>query len=198
MKMNLPNKLTILRMILLPFVMVSIIFPIFPGDIIWRLVAAALFGITSLTDMLDGKIARKYNLVTDFGKFLDPLADKMLVIGTMIAIMIRFGSNSLFLCVFGWALFIVTMRELAITSLRMIAASKAGKVIAAAWLGKIKTVTQIVCLLTVLLEGVICAIFQIDTHMILSYLTTVVMLVMTLWSGLDYFFKYLPLLKEEE
>lgn len=197
MKMNLPNKLTILRMILLPFVMASIIFPIFSGDIIWRLVAAALFGITALTDMLDGKIARKYNLVTDFGKFLDPLADKMLVIGTMIAIMIRFGSDGIFLCVFGWALFIVTMRELAVTSLRMIAANKEGKVIAAAWLGKIKTVTQMVCMLTVLLEGVICAIFTIDTHMILSYVTTAVMLVMTLWSGLDYFFKYLPLLKEE-
>ena len=197
MKMNLPNKLTILRMILLPFVMASIIFPIFSGDIVWRLVAAALFGLTALTDMLDGKIARKYNLVTDFGKFLDPLADKMLVIGTMIAIMIRLGSNATFLCVFGWALFIVTMRELAVTSLRMIAANKEGKVIAAAWLGKIKTVTQMLCMLTVLLEGVICTLFAIDTHMILSYVTTVVMLVMTLWSGLDYFFKYLPLLKEE-
>ena len=191
--MNTPNKLTVLRIFMTPLFLAALLIPFAHH----YLVALVLFAAASLTDLIDGKMARKYNLITDFGKFLDPLADKMLVIGTMIAIMIRFGSNGIFLCVFGWALFIVTMRELAVTSLRMIAASKAGKVIAAAWLGKIKTVTQMVCMLTVLLEGVICAIFTIDTHMILSYVTTAVMLVMTLWSGLDYFFKYLPLLKEE-
>lgn len=190
MKMNLPNRLTVLRMILIPFCMVAIIYPIFPGDVIWRLVAAALFGMTSLTDMLDGKIARKYNLITDFGKFLDPLADKLLIIGTMLAILVRYSDNRLFKNTFVWALMIVLLRELAVTSLRMIASQKAGAVIAAGKLGKIKTVTQMVCMLTCLLEGILPAVTPLDTHMALSYLTTAVMTVMTLWSGLDYFRAY--------
>lgn len=194
MKLNLPNKLTVLRMIMIPFCMAAIIYPIFPGDIIWRLVAAALFGLTALTDMLDGKIARKYNLITDFGKFLDPLADKLLIIGTMLAILVRFLDDTLFCRIFVWAALIVILREIAVTSLRMIAANKSGTVIAAAWLGKVKTVTQMVCMLTILLEGLL----PFETYMIPSYITTAAMVVMTLWSGLNYFFIYLPLLDPEK
>jgi len=198
MKMNLPNRLTILRMILIPFCMIAIIYPIFPGDVIWRIVAAALFGLTSLTDMLDGKIARKYNLITDFGKFLDPLADKLLIIGTMLAILVRYSDNQLFCWIFVWALLIVILREIAVTSLRMIASQKAGAVVAAGWLGKVKTVLQMICMLTCLLEGLIPALTSIDTHMILSYITTAAMTFMTLWSGLDYFKAFLPYLDPEK
>ena len=198
MKMNLPNRLTILRMILIPFCMIAIIYPIFPGDVIWRIVAAALFGLTSLTDMLDGKIARKYNLITDFGKFLDPLADKLLIIGTMLAILVRYADNQLFCWIFVWALLIVILREIAVTSLRMIASQKAGAVVAAGWLGKVKTVLQMICMLTCLLEGLIPALTSIDTHMILSYVTTAAMTFMTLWSGLDYFKAFLPYLDPEK
>ena len=198
MKMNLPNRLTILRMILIPFCMIAIIYPLFPGDVIWRIVAAALFGLTSLTDMLDGKIARKYNLITDFGKFLDPLADKLLIIGTMLAILVRYSDNQLFCWIFVWALLIVILREIAVTSLRMIASQKAGAVVAAGWLGKVKTVLQMICMLTCLLEGLIPALTSIDTHMILSYITTAAMTFMTLWSGLDYFKAFLPYLDPEK
>ena len=198
MKMNLPNRLTILRMILIPFCMIAIIYPIFPGDVIWRIVAAALFGLTSLTDMLDGKIARKYNLITDFGKFLDPLADKLLIIGTMLAILVRYSDNQLFCWIFVWALLIVILREIAVTSLRMIASQKAGAVVAAGRLGKVKTVLQMICMLTCLLEGLIPALTSIDTHMILSYITTAAMTFMTLWSGLDYFKAFLPYLDPEK
>ena len=190
MKLNLPNKLTVLRMIMIPFCMAAIIFPIFEGDVVWRIVAAALFGLTALTDMLDGKIARKYNMITDFGKFLDPLADKMLIFGTMLAIGVRFRDNEIFSYVFVWATFIVILREIAVTSLRMIAASKSGTVIAAAWLGKVKTTTQMICMLTIILEGLL----PFETYLIPSYVTLAIMTFMTVWSGADYFKVYFPLL----
>ena len=93
MKMNLPNKLTVMRMCMIPFFMAVIMFPF---DDFWsRLLAAALFGITALTDMLDGKIARKYNLITDFGKFLDPVADKLMTIGGYVAILTTIAYRSM-------------------------------------------------------------------------------------------------------
>ena len=117
MKMNLPNKLTVLRLILVPvFVVVMMI-----SDALWAsAVGLALFVIASFTDMLDGKIARKYNLVTDFGKFMDPLADKFMVIGAMLVIlyqsMTREVPNGLFCGIFFWAVMLVIFRELAVTS----------------------------------------------------------------------------------
>ena len=93
MKLNLPTKLTVLRLLLIPFCMAAIIAPVFPGDVIWRIVAVAIFALTSITDMLDGMIARKYNLVTTLGKFLDPLADKMLIIGVLISVMLRYSGT---------------------------------------------------------------------------------------------------------
>ena len=123
--MNLPNKLTLLRIILIPVFMVVLYWG-FPYA---NYVALAIFIIASLTDMLDGKIARKYNLVTDFGKFADPLADKMLVTA---------------------ALLIVICREFAVSGLRMIASDK-GRVIAAGWSGKVKTASTMVCIVLMFL-----------------------------------------------
>jgi CDP-diacylglycerol--glycerol-3-phosphate 3-phosphatidyltransferase len=194
MKLNLPNRLTVLRLILIPFCMAVIIFPFFAGDVIWRLIAAALFGLTALTDMLDGRIARKYKLVTDFGKFLDPLADKLLIFGAMLAVLVRYSDQKLFCSLFVWAALIVILRETAVTSMRMIASQKQGIVIAAARLGKIKTTTQMVCILTILLEGLL----PFDTYFILSYITTAVMTFMTVWSGAEYFRVYWPLLDPDK
>ncbi|MEE0835111.1 MAG: CDP-diacylglycerol--glycerol-3-phosphate 3-phosphatidyltransferase [Clostridia bacterium] len=194
MKLNLPTKLTVLRLILIPFCMISIIYSIFPGDIIWRIVAVLLFVITSFTDMLDGKIARKYNLVTDLGKFLDPLADKMLVIGVLIAITVRYAEFNLQFCrILGWALFVIILREMSVTLLRMIAANKEGIVISAAWLGKVKTTVQMTAIVIILLEPLLPA-----TNMVMSYIMVTAMLVLTLWSGINYFKAYIPVLKSEK
>ena len=151
-----------------------------------RLIAAAIFALTALTDMLDGKIARKYNLITDFGKLMDPLADKCMVFGAMLGILVYCAEIRL---VFVWAAILVMARELAVTSLRLIAASAGGEVIAAAWLGKVKTVTQIVCILAVLLEPLIPLALCREYH-VLAYATTALMAVMTVWSGVDYFKVY--------
>ena len=194
MKLNLPTKLTVLRLILIPFCMISIIYSIFPGDIIWRIVAVLLFVITSFTDMLDGKIARKYNLVTDLGKFLDPLADKMLVIGVLRAMTVRYAEFNLQFCrILGWALFVIILREMSVTLLRMIAANKEGIVISAAWLGKVKTTVQMTAIVIILLEPLLPA-----TNMVMSYIMVTAMLVLTLWSGINYFKAYIPVLKSEK
>ena len=193
MKMNLPNRLTLLRVCLIPVFMVFLCIPLPLSDTAVRLTAAAIFALTSLTDMLDGKIARKYNLVTNFGKLMDPLADKMMVFGAMLGILLYCAELRY---VFVWAALIVMAREMAVTSLRLLAASAGGEVIAAAWLGKVKTVTQILCILSVLLEPVILP-FPLftETHL-LSYVTIAAMTFMTLWSGIEYFRSYAKYLKD--
>ena len=127
--MNLPNKLTLLRVILVPFFLAAMLLPesIAPESVS-RIIAAALFTITALTDFADGKIARKYNLVTNFGKFMDPLADKFMIITAL------FGATARYDYLRGvmvWIALVVVFRELAVTSLRLIACNTAGKVIAA-------------------------------------------------------------------
>lgn len=194
MKLNLPTKLTVLRLLLIPFCMAAIIAPVFPGDVIWRIVAVAIFALTSITDMLDGMIARKYNLVTTLGKFLDPLADKMLIIGVLISVMLRYSENKTFCTVLGIALFVIVLREMSVTLLRMMAASKDGIVIAAAWLGKCKTVTQLAAVIVMLVEPV--SFNSQYTHLALSYILIAAMTFMTVWSGISYFKAYLPVLKE--
>lgn len=194
MKLNLPTKLTVLRLILIPFCMISIIYIIFPGDVIWRITAVLLFAVTSFTDMLDGKIARKYNLVTDLGKFLDPLADKMLVIGVLIAVIIRYAEFDMQFCrILGWALFVIILREMSVTLLRMIASNKEGVVISAAWLGKVKTTVQMAAIIVMLLEPLLPW-----TKMIFSYIMVTAMLVLTIWSGISYFKAYISILKSEK
>ena len=165
--MNLPNKLTLLRIILIPIFMVVLYWG-FPGA---TYAALAIFIIASLTDLLDGKIARKYNLVTDFGKFADPLADKMLVT----AAMIWFVENGQMP---GWALLIVILREFAVSGLRMVASDK-GRVIAAGWSGKVKTASTMVCICIMLL---LCI-------QPLDWVCNGVILVTTAYSGIEYFVK---------
>ena len=185
--MNLPNKLSLMRVIMVPVFVAVIVLPILP-DTWMRIIGAAIFILTAFTDFLDGMIARKFNLITDFGKFIDPLADKFMVFGAMLAILYRFEYLR---PVFIWAALIVIFRELAITSMRLIVSSNAGVVVAAAWLGKVKTVTQIICIVVILLEPVIIPASSplYDMHLF-SYITTAAMTVMTLWSGIDYMKAY--------
>lgn len=135
--MNLPNKLTLLRIALVPFFIASLLIP-FPHHYI---VSLAVFALAAITDCLDGKIARKNNLITDFGKFLDPLADKILVISALVCFI------SLNLCD-SVLVIIVLFREFTVTSVRLMAATK-GKVVAANIFGKIKTVTQMIAIIAI-------------------------------------------------
>lgn len=135
--MNLPNKLTIMRIILVPFFIASLLIN-FPHHFF---VALVLFAAASITDYFDGKIARKNNLVTDFGKFLDPLADKILVVSALVCF-VALGISDCIL------LLIVIFREFTVTSVRLMAASK-GKVVAANIFGKIKTVTQMIAIIAI-------------------------------------------------
>ena len=196
--MNLPNKLTLLRVIMAPIAMVFILYPI-GGETAARIIAAVLFVLTALTDMLDGKIARKYNLVTDFGKFLDPLADKFMVIGAMLCIFFTNAGNLRMFTLYFFALVVVVFRELAVTSIRLVASSSSGVVIAANWLGKIKTVTQIICVCCVIIEPLLydlgirllgLNLSWLASHPILTYVSTVTMIVFTLWSGINYIVSY--------
>lgn len=187
--MNLPNKLTLLRIILIPVFMVVLYWG-FPGAS-W--VALAIFIIASLTDLLDGKIARKHNLVTDFGKFADPLADKMLVTAAMLWF-VEQGRMA------AWALLIVICREFAVSGLRMIASDK-GRVIAAGWSGKVKTASTMVCLVVMLAisPAVEAALLEMYLSSQLSAsrppilwvdtLCVWVITLTTLWSGVEYFVK---------
>ena len=187
--MNLPNRLSIMRVIMVPIFMIAVVLPesVIPDT--WsRIIGAAIFILTTLTDMLDGMIARRCNMITDFGKFIDPLADKFMVFGAMLAILYKFDYIR---PVFLWVALIVIFRELAITSMRLIVSSSSGVVIAAAWLGKVKTVTQILCIITILLEPVLIPETSPihDLHLF-TWITMAAMTIMTIWSGIDYMKSY--------
>lgn len=188
--MNVPNTLSLIRALLVPAFVATLLF--MRNIPVWCCVVPTIvYALTGLTDMLDGKIARKYNLVTDFGKFIDPLADKFMVIGSAIAILVWMmlnGETTLAL-VFVWVVLIVLLRELGVTSLRLVVAGKSGIVVAASMLGKIKTVSQMVGTVVILLEPIIP--FFCDNH-ILSYVCMAVMAFTTVFSGLDYLKAYLP------
>ena len=190
--MNLPNKLTCLRMALIPFFLFFLIFPEICGEDLSRIIAAVIFALTAFTDMLDGKIARKYGLITDFGKFLDPLADKFMVIAAMMCIMYRDHANALIFNVFMWLVMVTVFRELAVASIRLIAAKNANIVVAANMLGKIKTVSQIVCVMAALLEPVLAKIGFLSFlgFYPITLLASLVTLVMTVWSGVVYISTY--------
>lgn len=139
--MNLPNRLTVLRLIMTPFFLASLIYE-FPQH---YLIALIIFAAASITDMFDGQIARKRNLITDFGKFLDPLADKMLTTSAFLGfVFLKIGLGTV------WIAFIVLIREFLITSLRLVSAGK-GTVIAANVWGKAKTVSQMVAIIVTIL-----------------------------------------------
>ena len=140
--MNLPNKLTVLRVIMIPVFVVFMLFPVTGSVDKW--IALALFIIASLTDWLDGYLARKYNLVTNFGKFMDPLADKLLVCSALICLIEVSGIPS-------WIVIIIIAREFIISGFRLVA-SDAGVVIAASYWGKFKTTVQIIMIIMLILD----------------------------------------------
>ena len=174
--MTTANKLTILRIILVP-VFLGVLYAGFPGSNIWALV---IFIVASLTDLLDGYIARHYNQITNFGKFMDPLADKILVMSAMCWFVEAHQMP-------GWALAIVLLREFAVSGMRLVAVEQ-GKVIAAAWSGKVKTASTMVCLCLMMLN-------------IPAWLNTacvVVIVATTVYSGIEYFIKNKELFKNAD
>lgn len=196
-KLNLPNTLSLLRVLFVPFFMAAVVFIKIPyGAGFWQTlglcaIPAAIFGLTAYTDHLDGKIARSRNLITDFGKFIDPLADKFMVFGALISILV---SRPDIAKLFVWVAAIIMLRELAVTSLRLVVASSAGKVVAASWWGKIKTVTQCISILLILLEPVILYGARPGFPPIVSYIAMAAMLITTVGSGIDYMRAYLPMI----
>lgn len=178
--MNLPNKLTVLRVIMVPFFVAAMLLDI-PGRWIWALV---LFAAASLTDMLDGKIARKYNLVTNFGKFMDPLADKVLVMAALICFIPCFDLSAV-------VVIVIMAREFLVTSLRLVASSE-GVVIAADGWGKVKTASTMVWVCVTLLLaglGVGGTVFHLVFHCGAGFVTAV-----TVVSGANYLLKNRALL----
>ena len=188
--MNVPNTLSLIRVCLVPVFVATLLF--MRNIEIWGFVVPAIvYALTALTDMLDGKIARKYNLITDFGKFIDPLADKFMVLSSMISIlvwMILRGNVTLAL-VFVWVVLIILLRELGVTSLRLVVAGQSGIVVAASIFGKIKTVSQMVGTVVLIIEPMIP--YFSENH-ILSYVFVALMAFTTLFSGIDYLKAYLP------
>jgi CDP-diacylglycerol--glycerol-3-phosphate 3-phosphatidyltransferase len=176
--MNLPNKLTMARVVMIPVFLVLL----YLGTVPMQWAALVVFVVASLTDMLDGKIARKYHLVTDFGKFADPLADKLLVCAAFVWF-VEAGIMPAWIC------FIILAREFIVTGLRIVAIEK-GRVIAAGMLGKIKTTIQMVSIVIILIPGVAGA--QPVLVTVLNY----AMMVITLWSGVDYVVKNFDLIRQ--
>lgn len=185
--MNLPNKLTLIRIIMIPLFIILLSCSINMGTVIWlgtsiqvtRIVAAIVFAAASITDFLDGQIARRQHLVTNFGKFADPLADKMIVMSAFI-ILVSFGF------VPAWVAAVIVCRELAVTGLRLIVVENDGKVIAAAWPGKIKTFSQMIAIILLLLNDFLFIPF---TTIGFGTLLLYVCLVFTVYSGVEYFWK---------
>ncbi|WP_273451672.1 CDP-diacylglycerol--glycerol-3-phosphate 3-phosphatidyltransferase [Streptococcus ferus] len=165
-KENIPNLLTVIRIAMIPlFLLVASI----PDSLIWHIVAAVIFALASFTDYLDGYLARQWGVVTNFGKFADPLADKMLVMSAFIMLV---GLD----LAPAWISAIIICRELAVTGLRLLLVENGGEVLAAAMPGKIKTVTQMVSIILLL-----CHLHVLGT--IFLYIA----LFFTLYSGYDYF-----------
>lgn len=166
--MNLANKITMVRVVLIPVFLVVLYLDFNYNN----LVALAIFIIASISDFLDGQIARRCNMITDFGKFVDPIADKMLVTAAM-CMFVEQGRMA------AWMLLIVLVREFAIAAFRQIAAT-GGKVIAAAWSGKIKTAATMVCIILML---------AVTTMPMLDLVCSWVIVVTTIYSGVEYILK---------
>lgn len=183
--MNLPNKLTFLRLLLIPFFLILTVIPFDWGTVellgseINRafLFATIIFIVASFTDWLDGYIARRDNLVTNFGKFADPLADKLLVSAALI-VLIELGLAP------AWVVIVIISRELAVTGLRLLLVEEGGTVLAAAWPGKIKTVTQFLAVIFLLVDDFPLGWTNLPIGQILLYIS----LIFTIYSGFDYFY----------
>lgn len=179
--MNLPNKLSVIRVaLILPMILLLL-----PDNSLCSIIAAAVFGLAALTDFLDGHIARSRHLVTDFGKFIDPVADKLLVLSAL-TMLVQRG------LVPAWLVVVLLARELSVDGLRMVAVTK-GQVIAAGKLGKIKTASQMFTILWLMLIGApvwSAASFAAFTPLtIISTLGALWVAVIAVWSGIDYFVK---------
>lgn len=174
--MTTANKITIFRVILVPVLLVLMYWD-FPGHMYWSL---AVFILASVSDFADGYIARHYNQVSDFGKFMDPLADKMLVMAAM-CYFVECGQMP------GWCLAIVLLREFAVSGMRLVAVEQ-GRVIAAAWSGKIKTASTMVCLCLML----------VFSSRALNLVCIVLIVATTVYSGIEYFAKNLDIFKEAD
>ena len=177
--MNLPNKLTIIRVCLIPFFVAALLFD-HGNNYTMRIVANVLFIVASLTDLFDGKIARKYNLVTNFGKFMDPLADKLLVCSALICL-IELGQLP------AWVVIIIISREFIISGFRLVAADN-GVVIAASYWGKFKTTFQ--------MAAVILMIFNIPALTLVTNIVVVIAVGLTIISLVDYVAKNIKILTE--
>ncbi|MDD2258358.1 MAG: CDP-diacylglycerol--glycerol-3-phosphate 3-phosphatidyltransferase [Bacilli bacterium] len=191
--MNLPNKLTMFRIMLIPvIIIISLISSLqeiflFSSVTVGNFIILIIFCVASFTDFLDGNIARKRNLVTDFGKFMDPLADKLLVISTMI-ILLEQGKFQAFNYGLGFVLIIIIAREFIVTGIRLLAVQK-NIVIAASSLGKVKTISQIFMIIILLLECFPITLFKGDSQDITSLVVISIAGLFTLVSGIDYFIK---------
>ncbi|WP_163652890.1 CDP-diacylglycerol--glycerol-3-phosphate 3-phosphatidyltransferase [Listeria sp. PSOL-1] len=183
--MNLPNKLTVARIILIPIFVILCVVPFHFGSISWlgstirvtSLIATLIFIIAALTDWFDGHLARKYHLITNFGKFADPMADKLLVTAAFIVLVEMQIAPA-------WVIILIISRELAVTGLRLLLV-EAGEVMAAGQLGKIKTFTQMIAIPLMLLNNFPFAWSGIRVDLIFLYVCAF----FAVWSGIDYFYR---------
>ncbi len=180
--MNLPNKLTLFRVILIPFFVFFLLAPYFEGY--GNYIAVAIFIIASITDFLDGKIARKYNLVTNFGKFMDPLADKLLVSSALICLV---ALNK----IPAWIVIVIIAREFIISGFRLVAADN-GVVIAASYWGKFKTAFQMVTVIVLILN------IPGEVFAVIGTVLIYISLVLTVISLIDYIAKNKDVLKDQK
>lgn len=192
--MNLPNKITIFRVLLIPIIMIiaeidALVKPAFLGMTVQNVIILAIFLIGTFSDFLDGYIARKQNIVTNFGKFADPLADKILVLAVMIILL---EQNSLLP---GWVVTVILAREFIVTGFRILAASQ-NVVIAAGWTGKIKTNLQFLMVILLLIDGtrgLTYGTFEIIILVVIGLAT-----LMTIISGTEYIVKNLHVFKDNK
>ncbi len=180
--MNLPNKLTLFRVILIPFFVFFLLAPYFEGY--GNYIAVAIFIVASITDFLDGKIARKYNLVTNFGKFMDPLADKLLVSSALICLV---ALNK----IPAWIVIVIIAREFIISGFRLVAADN-GVVIAASYWGKFKTAFQMVTVIVLILN------IPGEVFAVIGTVLIYISLVLTVISLIDYIAKNKDVLKDQK
>jgi CDP-diacylglycerol--glycerol-3-phosphate 3-phosphatidyltransferase len=183
--MNLPNKLTLFRVILIPVFLVFLLAPLPLDGQIARYIAVAIFCIASLTDFFDGYIARKYNLVTNFGKFMDPLADKLLVSSAMIALT---SMTDAVVALPVWVVILIIAREFMITGFRTLAAEQNIVIAAGIW-GKFKTTAQMLMIIVLLLN------FNNAVMIAVGYVLIVLSVVLTIVSAVDYMVRNKSVLK---
>lgn len=187
--MNLANKLTLFRVILVPFFIAALMIPFIPFG---NTAALVIFALASITDMLDGKVARKYNMITDLGKFLDPLADKVLVAAALICF-VELGLAP------AWAVWLIMAREFMVSGIRLVAAGSKEKIVIAAniW-GKLKTASTMVAICIVLIMRILTADFGIAADLPVQLITDILVYIctfLTVLSGIIYLYDYRAVFK---